>query len=268
MCPAVWDGGAEVRVELTVLGSGTSMGVPTIGCHCPVCVSPDPHDKRTRPSILLRYEGRAVVVDTTPDFRFQALRFNLDRLDAVLYTHSHADHILGLDDIRPFSLPDGKVIPIYGNRPAIEGLRRVFKYVFDGNYPYGGVPLIQDHIVTGPVQLFGLEFVPVQVLHGRLEVLGFRFGRVAYLTDYNEIPEPSYLLLRDLDVLFLDALRHEAHPTHMTVEEALREVEKIQPRRAFFTHIAHDLGHEVTNARLPEQVRLCYDGMRLEIETD
>ena len=244
------------------------MGVPTIGCRCHVCVSPDPHDKRTRPSILLRYEDRAVVVDTTPDFRFQALRANLDRLDAVLYTHSHADHILGLDDIRPFSLPNGKIIPVYGNRPAIEGLRRVFKYVFDGNYPYGGVPLIQDHIINGPVELFGLNFLPVQVLHGRLEVLGFRFGRVAYLTDFNKIPEPSYPLLHGLDVLFLDALRHEAHPTHMTVAEALQEVEKIQPRQAFFTHIAHDLGHEVTNASLPEQVRLCYDGMRLEIETD
>ena len=257
-----------MRVELTVLGSGTSMGVPTIACRCPVCLSPDQRDKRTRPSILLRYADRAVVIDTTPDFRFQALRVNLERLDAILYTHSHADHILGLDDIRPFNMQEEKVIPIYGNRPAIEGVRRVFKYIFDGNYPFGGVPLVKDHIITGPVELFGMEFIPVKLLHGHLEVLGFRFGSVAYLTDYNKIPESSYPLLRDLDVLFLDALRHVAHPTHMTVEEALQEVEKIRPRQTFFTHIAHDLGHQETNARLPEQVRLCYDGMRLEIETD
>jgi phosphoribosyl 1,2-cyclic phosphate phosphodiesterase len=257
-----------MRVELTVLGSGTSMGVPTIACRCPVCTSSDPHDNRTRPSILLRYSGRAVVIDTTPDFRFQALRAELDRLDAVLYTHSHADHILGLDDIRPFNLQETKVIPVYGNKPAIDGLRRTFKYVFDGNYPWGGVPLIQDHLITGPVELFGLEFVPVKVLHGYLEVLGFRFGRVAYLTDYNKIPEASYPLLGDLDIVFLDALRHADHPTHMTVAEALAEVEKIRPRRAYFTHIAHDLGHEETNARLPEHVRLCYDGMRLEFDTD
>jgi phosphoribosyl 1,2-cyclic phosphate phosphodiesterase len=257
-----------MRLELTVLGSGTSMGVPTIGCRCPVCTSPDQHDKRTRPSILLRYSNRAVVIDTTPDFRFQALRANLDRLDAILYTHSHADHILGLDDIRPFSLQETKVIPIYGNRPAIEGVRRVFKYIFDGNYPFGGVPLVQDHILDGPVELFGLEFIPVKLLHGYMEVLGFRFGRVAYLTDYNKIPESSYPLLEGVEVLFLDALRHEAHPTHMTVEEALREVGKIRPRQAFFTHIAHDLGHEETNSSLPDAVRLCYDGMRLEIETD
>ena len=241
------------------------MGVPTIGCRCPVCVSPDRHDQRTRPSILLRYADRAVVIDTTPDFRLQALRAHLDRLDAILYTHSHADHILGLDDIRPLCLPEEKVIPIYGNRPAIEGVRRVFKYIFDGNYPFGGVPLIQDHILTGPVEIFGLEFIPIQLLHGHLEVLGFRFGRVAYLTDYNKIPESSYPLLRGVEVLFLDALRHAPHPTHMTVEEALREVEKIRPRQTFFTHIAHDLGHEETNATLPPHVRMAYDGLKVEL---
>ena len=255
-----------MRVELTVLGSGTSMGVPTIGCRCRVCLSPDPRDQRTRPSLLLRYGGHAVVIDTGPDFRFQALRANLDRLDAILYTHSHADHILGLDDIRPFNLQESKVIPIYGNRAALEGVRRVFRYIFDGNYPYGGVPLIQDHILTGPLELFGLEFVPVKVIHGRMEVLGFRFGPAAYLTDYNHIPDSSLALLEGLEVLFLDALRHDPHPTHMTVAEALEQVEKIRPRQAFLTHIAHDLCHEETNALLPEHVRLCYDGMQLEID--
>lgn len=244
------------------------MGVPTIACGCKVCTSPDPHDNRTRPSILLRYNGHAVAIDTTPDFRFQALREKLDRLDAVLYTHAHADHILGLDDIRPFNLQETKVIPIYGNKPALDNIRRTFKYIFEGYHPFGGVPLVKDNLITGPVELFGLEFAPIKVMHGYLEVLGFRFGRAAYLTDYNRIPESSYELLRDLDVVFLDALRHVSHPTHMTVAEALDEVEKIGPRRAFFTHIAHDLGHEETNAKLPNHVRLCYDGMRLEMDTD
>ena len=257
-----------MRVELTVLGSGTSLGVPTIGCGCRVCLSTDPRDKRTRPSLLLRYNGRAVVIDTGPDFRFQALRANLDRLDAVLFTHAHADHVLGLDDTRPFSLPENKVIPIYGNRPAIQGVRRIFQYVFDGNYPYGGVPLLEDHIITEPFTLFGLEFVPIPTLHGRLEVLGFRFGNVAYLTDYNEIPDSSLQLLKGVAWLFLDALRHEAHPTHMTVADAVRLAEQLQPQRAFLTHIAHDLGHEETNVSLPESVRLCYDGMQLEVETN
>ncbi|MBI3933382.1 MAG: MBL fold metallo-hydrolase [Acidobacteria bacterium] len=253
-----------MRVELTVLGSGTSMGVPTIGCRCRVCLSNDPRDNRTRPSVLLRYNGRSVVIDTGPDFRFQAIRAGLDRLDAVLYTHGHADHILGLDDTRPFTLDGGKSIPIYGNEPALRGIHRVFQYVFDGNYPYGGVPSIQDHLITGPLDLFGLTFVPVPVLHGRLEVLGFRFGPVAYLTDYNIIPETSAELLRGVEILFLDALRHEAHPTHMTVAEAVQQVERLKPKQAYFTHIAHDLAHEETNTDLPEHVRLSYDGMQLE----
>lgn len=255
-----------MQVELTVLGSGTSLGVPTIGCRCGVCRSADPRDKRTRPSVLLRYNGRAVVIDTGPDFRHQALQAGMDRLDAVLFTHSHADHVLGMDDIRPFSLQDGKVVPIYGNRPAIEGVRRIFQYVFDGNYPWGGVPLVEAHIINGPLELFGIEFVPIRVYHGRLEVLGFRFGRAAYLTDYNEIPESSLKLLRGVEVVFLDALRHEPHPTHMTVAQALEQVERISPRKAYFTHIAHELSHEETNRALPDHVQLCYDGMQLEIE--
>lgn len=255
-----------MRVELTVLGSGTSLGVPTIGCRCRVCQSPDPRDKRTRPSVLLRYSGRAVILDTGPDFRFQALRAGLDRLDAVVFTHGHADHVLGLDDTRAFTLNQNHTIPIYGNGPALKGIRRIFQYAFDGFAPFGGIPSIQDHLINGPLELFGLKFVPVPVLHGRLEVLGFRLGPVAYLTDYNVIPESSLELLRGVETIFLDALRHEPHPAHMTVAEALVEVERIRPKEAFFTHIAHDLGHEETNATLPGHVRLCYDGMQLEFE--
>ena len=255
-----------MRVELTVLGSGTSQGVPTIGCRCAVCRSPDPRDNRTRPSILLRYNNRAVVIDTGPDFRFQALREDLDRLDAVLFTHAHADHVLGLDDVRPFNAA-GQPLPIYGNRPALEGVRRIFQYAFNGSSAWAGsVPLLDARMISGPIELFGLEFVPISVLHGQLEVLGFRFGPTAYLTDYNQIPEPSVELLRGLDVVFLDALRHTPHPAHMTVQQALEEVERIQPKQAYLTHIAHDLGHEETDRALPEHVRLCYDGLKLEFE--
>ena len=257
-----------MQVELTVLGSGTSLGVPTIGCRCRVCTSSDPRDKRTRPSILLRYNGRSVVIDTGPDFRFQALRAGLDRLDAVVFTHGHADHVLGLDDTRAFTLNQNHTVPIYGNRPALQGIRRIFQYAFDGFAPFGGIPSIKDHLITGPLNLFGLEFVPILVIHGRLEVLGFRFGRVAYLTDYSVIPDASLQLLRGVDIAFLDALRHEPHPAHMTVAEALVEVQRIRPRQAFFTHIAHDLGHEETNATLPENVELCYDEMQLLFESE
>jgi phosphoribosyl 1,2-cyclic phosphate phosphodiesterase len=257
-----------MQVELTVLGSGTSLGVPTIGCRCQVCSSSDPRDKRTRPSILLRYDGRAVVIDTGPDFRFQALRAGLDRLDAVVFTHGHADHVLGLDDTRAFTLNQNHTVPIYGNRSALSGIRRIFQYAFDGFAPFGGIPSIKDHLITGPIDLFGLRFVPIQVLHGHLEVLGFRFGPVAYLTDYNVIPDSSLQLLRGVDMIFLDALRHEPHPAHMTVREALVEVKRIRPRQAFFTHIAHDLGHEETNATLPPNVELCYDGMQITFESE
>jgi phosphoribosyl 1,2-cyclic phosphate phosphodiesterase len=250
---------------ITVLGSGTSMGVPTIGCQCRVCLSQDPHDKRTRPSLLLQYGGRSVVIDTAPDFRFQAIRSGLRRLDAILFTHPHADHILGLDDIRPFSFHQGE-IPIYGNRKTIEAIRHTFRYIFDGNYPFGGVPRIAAHVIEGPLELFGARFTPVPVVHGFMEVLGFRFGPAAYLTDYGAIPEASFALLEGLEVVFLDALRHEPHPTHCTVEQALAHAARIRARRALLTHIAHDLGHEETNARLPDNVRLCYDGLQVEVE--
>lgn len=251
---------------LTVLGSGTSMGVPTIGCRCRVCLSRDPRDKRTRPSLLVQYGGRNVVIDTTPDFRFQALRSGMDRLDAVLFTHPHADHVLGLDDLRPFNLQQRGDIPIYGSRHTIDSIKQQFRYVFEGNYPFGGVPKLAAHVLEGPLELFGVTFTPVPVLHGYMEVWGYRFGKAAYLTDYGQIPESSFALLRDVEVVFLDALRHEPHPTHCTVEQALDHVARIRPAQAFFTHIAHDLPHQETNASLPDNVRLSHDGLQLEVE--
>jgi len=256
-----------MKARLTVMGSGTSMGVPTIGCDCRVCNSADPHDRRTRPSILLEYADKLVLIDTTPDFREQAIREGLRRLDAVLYTHGHADHILGLDDLRPLSFhrPDGK-IPLYANAHTGRLIQSVFRYIFEAAYKYGGLAQVELHDIEGPVSLFGVTFDPIPILHGDAGIFGFRFGSAAYLTDFSEIPAASMAKLHGLDVLFLDALRHRPHPTHSTVENSLRIVEELKPRRTFFTHICHDLAHEETNAALPPNVRLSYDGMKLELE--
>jgi phosphoribosyl 1,2-cyclic phosphate phosphodiesterase len=256
-----------MKATLTVLGSGTSMGVPTIGCDCAVCCSDDPRDRRTRPSVLIEYNERAVLIDTTPDFREQAIREKIRRLDAVLYTHTHADHLLGIDDLRPLSfLHKPGRLPLYAHPEAAEFIRNMFRYIFDAKYKFGGLPQVEMKTMEGPLELFGACFEPIRIIHGDADIYGFRFGSAAYLTDHSEIPESSLVKLDGLDVLFLDALRYKPHPTHSTVEHSLHTVERLKPRRAFFTHICHDLGHEATNARLPENVRLSYDGMKLEFE--
>ncbi len=243
------------------------MGVPTIGCRCPVCTSPDPCDRRTRPSVLVDYDGRRVLIDSTPDFREQAIRENIAHLDAVLYTHAHADHILGLDDLRPLTFRIAGKIPLYAQPPAAARIREMFSYIFAGNYKYGGIAQVELNEFGGePLELFGASFDPVPVFHGEAEICGFRFGSAAYLTDFSEIPEPSFGRLHGLDILFLDALRHKPHPTHSTVGNSLSIVERLQPRRAFFTHISHDLAHAATNGALPDHVRLAHDGLKLEFE--
>jgi len=258
------------KIRVKVLGSGTSMGVPTLGCHCAVCKSADPRDKRLRPSVLLSRGGENVVIDTTPDFRTQALRAGIDRLDAVVLTHGHADHILGFDDLRPYNFKQRAPMPVYGSEETFRILRRAFAYAFDEGPTLSSVPSVTLHQVKGPFGLMGMEFVPVPLVHGEMKVLGYRFGGAAYLTDFSLLPEESVPLVEGLDDLILDALRDVPHPMHMTVEQSLALIERLKPKRAWFTHIAHDLGHAATEERLRKlgymQVRLAYDGLEIDVE--
>jgi phosphoribosyl 1,2-cyclic phosphate phosphodiesterase len=251
-------------LRLTFLGTGTSTGVPAVGCRCDVCTSEDPRDKRLRASVLVEYNGRAIVVDTGTDFRQQALRIGLDRLDAVLFTHAHADHIFGLDDIRPFNFRTGRPVPCFADERTWKDLRRVYEYIFRPT-SYGGVPQIDVNVVDGSFDLFGRRVDPYYVIHGRLPVLAYRFGAAAYVTDCNEIPDETVDGLKGLDVLVIDGLRFADHPTHMTIAKALEYVERIAPARAYLTHMNHEIGHAAVNGSLPSGVELAYDGLVLEV---
>jgi phosphoribosyl 1,2-cyclic phosphate phosphodiesterase len=254
-------------VTLTVLGSGTSMGVPTLGCDCKVCTSSDPRDNRLRPSVMLQYDGRTILIDTTPDFRQQALREGIRRIDAILYTHAHADHIMGLDDVRPLNLRQRTHIPLYGSPDTLATIQRSFAYVFNSADAESTIPKLSIHEVRldEPFDVFGLRIEPVLLHHGRGFVYGYLFGSAAYLTDHSDIPETTLARLHGLDVLFLDALRHKPHPTHTSLSRALQYVDELKPKRAYFTHISHDLPHEQTEKSFPDNARLAYDGLRIEI---
>lgn len=266
---AMTNDGSGMRV--TLLGTGTSTGVPVIGCGCRVCTSPDVRDQRTRCSCLIEHRGLSIVIDTGPDFRLQALREGLRHVDAVLFTHHHFDHIVGIDDLRPFFFENDRSIPCYARENTTSVLQRMFNYIFqDGTYP--GVPDLTLHTVEGPFAVSSrkdpdrtIEVIPVDASHGDLPLFGYRIGSFAYVTDTNFIPDESFALLEGLDVLVLDALRENFHPTHYTIDEAVAVAERIGARQTYFTHMTHSVLHAETDARLPDGSNLAYDGLAFTV---
>lgn len=256
----------EGMLKVTFLGTGTSHGIPVIACDCPVCTSTDPRNHRTRCSILLEYGEAHVLVDTPPELRLQAVRAGLRRLDAVLFTHSHADHVFGLDDVRRFNDLQGGALPCYADAETLADLRRIFQYVFVPTQVGGGKPRLELCPLNGPFNLFGLEVRPLRVMHGQLPITAYRFGKLAYVTDTSHIPPQSEAELHGLDVLVIDALRYRPHPTHFNLEQALAVVERLRPRHAFFTHLCHDVEHAQASAELPDGVELAYDGLVIKVE--
>lgn len=252
-------------IELLFLGTGTSAGVPMIGCRCEVCTSDDPRDRRTRCSVVISYAGRRVLVDTTPELRLQCVENGVDRVDALVFTHAHADHIMGLDDVRRFNTVVGGPLDVWADAATHATLQQCFAYAFREPDPEWKVyrPHLVPRRIDGPFELFGQRWTPIPMLHGRGPVLGFRVGNLAYCTDVSEVPAASLELLRGVDVLVLDALQHRKHPTHLTIDEALAVAAELRPRETWFTHMSHQVKHELVNATLPDGVRLAYDGLRI-----
>jgi phosphoribosyl 1,2-cyclic phosphate phosphodiesterase len=248
-------------LRLTMLGSGTSTGVPVIGCDCAVCRSDDPRNRRMRPGLRLEVAAGSIVIDTSPDFREQALRFGIDKVDAVLYTHSHADHVFGLDDLRIFNFRQRGSIPCFGSAETMGRMRQIFTYVFEAGQEGGGKPRLELVPVRAPFELLGERVVPVPVGHGEMEVFGFRVGRFACVTDVNYISEESFGLLAGVELLVLSALRYRPHPTHFSLAESIAVAERIGARRTLLTHIAHDIDHGRLQLDLPPGIELGYDGL-------
>ena len=249
-------------VELLFLGTGTSAGVPMIGCHCDVCTSTDPRDRRTRPSVVISYRDTRVLVDTTPELRLQCIANNVDHIDAIVFTHAHADHIMGLDDVRRFNYIKGGPLDVWADAKTHHTLDRCFAYAFKP--PDLEQKVFRPHLVRrtieGPFDINGVRWTPIPLMHGDMPILGYRVGNLAYCTDVSLIPERSFALLKGLDLLVLDALQYKKHITHFSVEQAIEASKRIGAKQTLFTHIAHSLPHELTNRELPDGIRLAYDG--------
>jgi phosphoribosyl 1,2-cyclic phosphate phosphodiesterase len=256
-----------MRVRLTILGSGTSHGVPMIGCDCGVCTSSDPRDRRTRTSALFSYNDHHVLIDTGPELRLQCVAQNVRRVDAILYTHCHADHVVGLDDVRRFNWLQRTPLNVYGDATTLGRLREMFGYAFteDLSYP-SAKPDLHAITIDGPFELFGTTVRPIRYFHGPLPVFGYRIGSVAYCPDCSRIPDDARPLLTGLDLLVLDGLRRRPHPTHFNLEQAVAEAQRIGARQTYFIHIAHELPHAATNAELPAGMELAYDGLVCEAD--
>ncbi len=258
------------RIHCTILGTGTSTGVPVLKCTCPICTSPDPRDKRLRCSVFVQVGGVNILIDSGPDFRQQAFRAGIEHVDVVLITHHHFDHVVGMDDLRPYLFANRTPIPMFANPGSAEVLRDMFSYIFrDGSYP--GVPRLEMNDVRGPFSVTSrtdpdrtVPIIPVPAVHGSLDILGFRIGNFAYMTDVSEIPNASLSLLQDLDVLVLDALRDRPHPMHMTIDEAVGMAEVIGAKQTYFTHMSHEILHADFEARLDEGMAPAYDGLTFE----
>jgi len=253
-------------MRVIVLGCATSTGVPIIGCHCHVCTSSNPKNVRTRSSAFVQTQGKNILIDTAPDLRFQALKHDITKLDAVLYTHSHADHTHGIDELRTYNFVNKMVIPCYGSPQTIDNLRTNFKYIFDNSYAAGGKPKLEMNPITGEFDFHGIDIVPVEINHANWIIFGYRIGKMAYLTDCSGIPEESMSKLRGLDLLVLGALRFNPHPAHFNVDQALSVVNKIRPKFAVFTHMGHEIEYEELSQKLPEGIMPGYDGMEFELD--
>lgn len=251
-------------MKITFLGTGTSVGVPMIGCHCETCHSPDERDQRLRASIMVEHQGKRLVIDTSSDFRQQALRTGINALDAIFITHCHADHVFGLDDIRPLNARSGEPIPCFASERTWQDVKHVFSYVFKPSNNQS-LPKLVPHTISGDFSLFGLSIEPLTVIHGRLPVSAFRINGVAYVTDCNLIPDETLARLTDLDLLIIDALRYREHPTHLSLEKTLKYIEQLRPRQALLTHISHDMRHEKLASELPATISPAYDGLVVEV---
>lgn len=254
-------------MELTLLGTGTSTGIPLLGCHCDACSSTNPKNRRTRPSAVLKVGGQTLLFDTATDLREQALRNTLHHIDAILYTHAHADHVNGLDDVRAFNTLQNMAIPIYANRDTLRRIESFFTHIFDGRKPTGGGKTnVTPHVIdTDPFKIADVTITPIPLEHGDTPVTGYRIGNFAYLTDCKRIPEASMLKLAGVTHIVLDCIRYQPHPTHLNLEEALAIVQQLHPLQTYFTHITHDFEHDRVSQELPPGVMLGYDGMRVTI---
>ena len=250
---------------VTFLGTGTSTGVPVVGCRCRVCTSADPKNVRLRQSVKIDANGKTFLIDTTPDLRLQLLRDPIPRLDFVLFTHSHADHLMGLDDIRPFNFRQRETIHAFANGPTAKAIRRAFSYIWSDSQIGGGKPQLELHEVDGTFEHEGIEITPIPVAHGDWTIYGYRIGPFAYITDTNGIPDSSIKLLEGVDTLALDGLRPSPpHPTHFTIGEAVGVAKKIGARITYLIHLTHEVDHAEIDRTLPPGVKLAYDGLRLE----